>query len=81
MKTPRTNKAIGKFMQQTRTGSCYTLRGVAKRTGIDYAVLARMEKGTFRMSLPVAVTLCRFYRVPLDTIESFVVYNKEGRLI
>lgn len=80
-KTPKTNKAIGLFLTIKREKMKLSIRGASALTGIDYAVLNRMEKGTFRLSFPNAITFSKVYKFDLNDMAKKAVHDSEGRLI
>lgn len=80
-KTPKTNKAIGLFLTIKREKMKLSIRGASALTGIDYAVLNRMEKGTFRLSFPNAITFSEVYHFDLNDLAKKAVRNPAGILI
>lgn len=80
-KAPKTNKAIGLFLTIKREKMKLSIRGASAITGIDYAVLNRMEKGTFRLSFPNAIALSEAYNFDLNDMVKKAVRDSEGKLI
>lgn len=80
-KTPKTNKAIGRWLTIKREKAKLTIRGAAEVTGIDYAVINRMEEGTFRLSFPNAIIFSEAYDFKLDELAAQAVRDKKDFLV
>lgn len=81
MKTPKTNKALGRFITIKRETKGLTLREMSKITGIDFAVLARIEQGAFRMSLPNAIVFSDLFLFDMSEYSKRAIREKSGKLI
>lgn len=60
--------ATGSRLRELRHTRAMTLAGLSQATGISQSTLSRIESGTRRPSLEIALTLAATYRVTLDEL-------------
>lgn len=62
------NKIVGKKFKEIREEYKYSLREVAKYTGIDHSHISKIENGQRNTTLDVIEKLCRFYKINVSDL-------------